>query len=284
MRRSVVWMLAPAILTIGLLFAGGLLLCLRESVSTADGWTLQHYAALLGDREFLAALGLTIAVSLATTVLSAVCGLSLALALHPVVQRSRSITVLLQIPIAVPHLAMALVLINVLAPSGLLARIAYTAGWIAGPADFPQLLNDGQGLGIILAYVLKETPFIALMVLSTLVRTEREYDDVARTLGASPWQRLRWVTIPLAAPALLSSSVIVLAFVFNAFEIPFLLGRPYPAMLSVVAQRRFADVDLAQRPGAMAIALVMLAVTVALAAIYSKVASAVTGAERPSLP
>ena len=82
--------------------------------------------------------------------------------------------------------------------------------------------------------------------LSVLLRVERDYDDVAKTLGASRWQRLRWVTLPLVAPALLSSSVIVLAFIFNAFEIPFLLGRPYPAMLSVVAQRRFLDIDLAQ--------------------------------------
>jgi len=178
---------------------------------------------------------------------------------------------------------MALVLINLASPSGLLARVCHAAGWIPTPAEFPQLLNDAYGLGIILTYILKETPFIALIVLSVLLRVEREYDDVAKTLGASRWQRLRWVTLPLVAPALLSSSVIVLAFIFNAFEIPFLLGRPYPAMLSVVAQRRFLDIDLAQRPAAMAIALVMLGITMLLAFTYSKAGKAVTGIERPSL-
>ena len=66
----------------------------------------------------------------------------------------------------------------------------YAAGLIKAPLDFPVLVQDRYGFGIILAYVLKETPFIALMVLGVLVRLGDEYHSVARTLGASAWQRV----------------------------------------------------------------------------------------------
>jgi len=117
-------------------------------------------------------------------------------------------------------------------------------------------------------------------VLAVLLRTSPEYEALACTLGASRWQRLRYVTWPLAAPALLSSSILVLAFLFHAFEVPYVLGRPYPALLPVVAQRRFVAADVAERPAAMAIALVMFVLTVGLCAVYVRVARSLAGGER----
>ena len=48
--------------------------------------------------------------------------------------------------------------------------------------------------------------------------------------------------------------MLVLAFTVGSYEVPFLLGRPFPATLPVVAYQQFRDPDLAARPLAMAIA------------------------------
>ena len=45
------------------------------------------------------------------------------------------------------------------------------------------------------------------------------------------------------------------AFVFSGFEIPYVLGQPYPAMLGVLVQRKFVSADLSERPEAMAAAM-----------------------------
>lgn len=277
-------MLAPAAFAFACLFGLGLGGAFLESVEGPGGWTLERYRALVAAPEFVASLRFTIAVSVTATVLSAVLGLAMALAMRPAIRRTPRLLALLQTPVAIPHLAMALVVINVAAPSGLMARVGWALGVIGSPADFPELLNDAWGAGIILVYVLKEAPFIALVTLASLLRLGAGYDDVARTLGASAWQRLRYVTIPLAAPALLSSSVIVLAFVFNAFEVPYLTGRPYPAMLAILAQRRFFDAEPAARPEAMAIAMVMFAVTALLCWVYFRAARSLAGPARSMLP
>src|SRR5499426_470397 len=279
-------MLAPALAVIGVLFAGGLALAAAQSLgyfapTGENALTLRHYVSLGDDREIYASLWLTLKLATAATMISAVAGLALALGLREVSRRSRTINLLLQIPLSVPHLAMAGALITVIAPSGLLARMAYAVGLIQQPADFPALINDRYGAGIVLSYVLKEAPFIALMTLALLARLGDEYEQAARVLGASAWQRFRHVTAPLVAPAVVSSSLMVFAFIFGAFETPFILGRPFAAMLSVMAQQRYLDVNLAARPGAIALMVVSALLTAALAWAYLRLTSRLIGLERP---
>jgi len=246
-----------------------------------ESFTLAHYVLLWSDQEFRISLSVTVVIATVATIISAVAGLGLAIILRGLALRYRSLNFWLQIPLAVPHLVMAVVLINVIAPSGLIARVIYAVGLINGPADFPAFVNDRFDVGIILAYVLKETPFVAIMTLALLLRLGNEYENLAKTLGASAWQRLRFVTLPLVAPVVVSAALIVFAFIFGAFEVPYLLGRPYPAMLSVVAQRRYLDVNLAERPGAIAVAVIISAITTAMVWFYLRLVRKLSGTERP---
>jgi putative spermidine/putrescine transport system permease protein len=279
-------MLSPALAVILVLFVGGLLVATGQSLGYfpligEHGLTTAHYRALLGDLEFRRSLVLTFVVASLSTVFSAAAGLALALELQDIARQRRLLNVLLQVPVGVPHLVMAMVVIDLIAPSGLVARAAAAVGLIKAPLEFPVLVNDRYAVGIIFTYVLKETPFIALMTLGVLLRLGDEYHWVAGTLGASPWQRLRHVTLPMVAPAVVSSALMVFAFVFGAFEIPYLLGRPYPAMLSVVAQRQFMDPDLSQRPEAIAIAIVIALVAALSVWIYMRLARTLIGVESP---
>lgn len=287
-RAPIFFSLLPALLIIGLLFLGGLLLAAVGSLGyyapTGEAnFTLAHYGALAADRELLYGLGISLAVATVSTIVSAAVGLALALSLRDAARRSKLLRVLLQSPIAIPHLAMAVVLIDILSSSGLIARVAFAVGLIHAPEQFPALIHDRFGIGIILTYIVKESPFIAVMVLAMLTRIGDEYEVAARSLGASQWQRLRHVTIPLIAPALVSASLVVFAFTFGAFDVPFLLGRTYPAMIGVVAERRYLSVDLTDRPEAIAIAVILSVITAVLVWIYLRIANRLIGIERPTI-
>src|SRR5262245_21705704 len=174
-RLRILLMLSPALLVIGGLFAGGLLLALVQSLGyfspTGEStFTLAHYRALFLDREFLVSLRLTLILATITTAISAVAGLALAIALREMARHSRLLNLLLQVPLAIPHLVISITFIYIISPSGLIARSAFAAGLIRTPGDFPAFTNDGYGAGIILAYVLKDTPFIAVVALALLVR------------------------------------------------------------------------------------------------------------------
>lgn len=280
-------MLLPAVAILGGLFGGGLGLAAMQSLGDfapagEHQFTLEHYRSLLGDSEVRVSIAITFLLATLATAISAAAGLGLALAFRKLARGSRIMSVFLQTPIAIPHLAIAILLVNLIGQSGLIARLAHFATLIQAPSGFPVLINDRYGAGILIAYVLKETPFIALIALAMLRRTADDYELAAATLGASPWQRFRYVTLPLVAPAVISASLLVFAFIFGAFEVPYILGRPYPAMLGVVAQRRFLSADLADRPDAIAIAVLMTLVSAFTVLVYLHVGRKLVG-ERPTL-
>ncbi|MBX7220266.1 MAG: ABC transporter permease subunit [Blastocatellia bacterium] len=279
-------LLLPVLSVVGGLFVGGLVLALAQSLGyfPATGETafsLVHYRTVCSDPEFRSAFLLTFVLAAVATMLSAVLGFAVALAVRDLRWLQPVWRTLLQIPLALPHLAMAVVVINLASSSGLLARLAFACGLVHSPAEFPSLVNDRYGAGIVLSYCLKEIPFIALMTLALLVRIGDDFDMVAQTLGASSWQRFRHVTLPLAAPAVLSASLMVFAFLFGAFEVPFLLGRTYPAMLAVVAQQKFMNADLAQRPVAIALSVVISLITSVLVWLYLRMAQRMVGGNNP---
>ncbi|MGM0502858.1 MAG: ABC transporter permease, partial [Bacillota bacterium] len=71
-------------------------------------------------------------------------------------------------------------------------------------------------------------------------------------------------------PSIGSAFIIVFAFSFGAFEIPFLLGPTYPKTLPVMAYQKYISSDLMQRPYAMVIAVVLTVICVALIYFYKK--------------
>ena len=253
-------MLLPLLLVLLGLFLGGIFLSAIEGMAAKP--------ELFQDPELRAAVAFTLWVATVSTLLSTVTGVAVALALRTTSASNRHAALLLQIPIAMPHLTMALAVICLASPSGIVSRIAYSAGIIQTPAQFPDVVQDPFAIGIILTFWLKETPFIALTSLALLARSGQDYEAVAQTLGAGPWARLRWVTLPLLAPAFLPAALIVFAFVFSSYDVPFLLGRTYPTALSAVAQRYFQSTELAGQPAGMAISIFMTMVSSALAAIY----------------
>jgi putative spermidine/putrescine transport system permease protein len=105
-----------------------------------------------------------------------------------------------------------------------------------------------------------------------LQSVSEDYENVARNLGANRWQRFRYVLWPLMLPGMLRASILVFAFTFGSFEVPYLLGQTYPAALPVLAYRHYHDVDLNARPEAMAMSMVIAVIIVLLILIYMKLA------------
>ena len=246
----------PALLITTVLFGGGLLLSGLQSLgySPALGQTalsLNAYRALFADHTFWDALALTAWVAAGSTAAAAALGTAFAVALHRVARRSAGaggrLRFLFGLTLPVPHLVASILTLLLISQSGLLSRLTAAAGLTAGPQDFPALLYDSRGLGIMLELIWKETPFIGLNVLAALTQLDPRFQEVARTLGAGRWTRFVRVTLPLIRPALLSSSILVFAFTLSSFEVPALLGATSPTTLPVLAYRAFTDTDLTAR-------------------------------------
>ena len=273
--------LAPALIIVVSLLGASLAYGVAQSLGLMsvigqDALSLDAYQNLLSGqglagREFWGSLGYSLWISLASTLVSSATALLIAVWLSERRSGSSNVdTLALNWNLAFPHLVWAVALLLFLSQSGLLARWAATVGLIKTPADFPVLVRERYGIGIILHYISKEIPFLVLILLAVLRAQPVGYDLVAENLGANRWQRLRYVTLPLVTPALLSGALLVFAFIFSSYEVPALLGVGYPRMLPVLALRFFNDPDLRARADGMAISLIITVIVLVVAAISLK--------------
>lgn len=275
-ERFAPWlMLAPALAVIVVLFLGGLALGLFQSLDYLPviGKTtvsLNGYARVLGNLEFRRALLLTLYISFACSLIATVFGVACALVLRRAFPGVRLFTFLFQLNLPVPHLVGAVAIMMLFTQSGFLARLGHLVGAVQSPADFPALVFDPYGIGVILEYAWKETVFIGVIALAILHSLGTDYEELAAGLGANLWQRFVHVLVPLMTPGLLSASVIVFAFVFGAFEVPLLLGATFPVPLSVLAYHYYSDVHLDARTDAMAVTMIMTVIVGTLTYVYMR--------------
>lgn len=267
-------LLAPALVVVLVLFVGGVGLGVLQSLGYqpflgATELSTDAYRGLVDDVEVRRSLVLTFRLALLATGISAVLAVAAALLLRATRRGRKLATLLFTLNLPVPHLVGAAAMLLLLGQSGLLSRVLAAVGLVDVPADAPVLTNDAFGWAILAEYVWKETPFIGVVVLAALSGGVADLEGAARTLGAGAWQRFRFVVLPLITPAVVSTSVIVFAFTFGSYEVPLLLGQPFPATLPVVAFQAYSDTDLTARPRAMAIAVVIAVLVTMVVLAYT---------------
>ena len=259
-RTTITLLLLPTLIAIALLFFGGLLLGLMQSLGYMpliglNKFSFDAYRQLFTDKDFLFSLGLTMWISVTSTLLSVVLAIFTAISLRRTFIGKRIINFLYQFPITIPHVVITIGTMLLFTQSGIMSRLAYHLGIITDQSKFPVLVFDNWGLGVIYVYLWKQIPFIGVIVLSILQSLGNNFEELARSLGANRRQVLWHVLLPTIIPGILPASIICFAFAFGSYEVPFLLGKPYPTVISVLAMRLYQDVDLNARPQAMATAV-----------------------------
>ena len=154
-------------------------------------------------------------------------GLAIALLLNEPLRGRSSLRMISLLPWALPTTVMALGwrwIFN--DPYG---PINQALGWI-GVTPIPFLANPSiTWVATVWADTWKTTPFVALLLLAGLQNIPRDLYEAAQLEGASPWQSLRHITIPLLTPYLLIALVFRLAQALGVFDLVQVLTGGGPA-------------------------------------------------------
>ncbi|MDO7206159.1 ABC transporter permease subunit [Paraclostridium bifermentans] len=118
-------------------------------------------------------------------------------------------------PIVVPHIIVVMLAFAVFSKTGIIARMVYNLNLISDSREFVSLVNDKAGIGIIIVYIYKGMPFIAITVYNILKSLDVKLEDVALNLGANKFQVLKLVIMPQIMPTILSSFIVIFAFSFD---------------------------------------------------------------------
>lgn len=261
MRRAVLLVL-PAVVPVAVVLGITLVLGGAQSLGLMPVVGPQQldasaYSAVVASGELWPALAISLSVATTATSLALVVGFATALAVRATRHGGRILATLAASTIPVPHIIGAAAIGLLLADSGWLARV------VGAEADtWPQFVAGPWWGAVVLEYAWKESAFIALVVVTAIAADADELSDTAAVLGARPLSRIRHVTLPLAAPGLITAGAISFIYALGSFEVPWLLGRAHPEPLPILAYRLFTSTDLSVRPQALAVAMTTVLVCV----------------------
>lgn len=234
------------------------------------GYTTAAWSEVLFNSGFWSSMGYSLYVALLSVFLAVCIALTLSLSWQKNLQKGWLSTAI-YLPLCFPATVMAFFSFQLLAKSGLLARFFYRLGWIEGIQGFPTLVKDAYGMGIVFTSVLLVTPFF-IILFTQLYQSEKLAQLIAlsKTLGANSIQVLLKIVVPVLLKKSLASLVLFVIFVMGSYEVPLLLGRQNPQMISVAVIDKIQRFNLYDMPQGYAMAVLYVLLVVAALLLLKK--------------
>jgi len=129
---------------------------------------------------------------------------------------------------------------------------------------FRQALHLQLGLYTVVAgHLVFTVPFVVLIVAARLQGFDRRLEWAAADLGASPWRTLRYIILPLIAPAILAGALLCVTLSIDEFVITFFTIGPQQTLPLYI----YTQIKFGVTPEVNAIATVILIATLSAFAI-----------------
>lgn len=277
-RGFAIAMLAPAVIALLLIGIYPLLFAINMSLRSymitrppVGMWNMfANYTTVLQDELFWASLLRSAVLFLTTVPVELILGIAIALLINATIWRGMA--AVLRVALVIPFAMTPAVV-------GLLGRLLfdrefgffnYAVGLFGiGPINW---MGDPfwAGAAIALTDIWQWTPFVALVMLSSLTLVPPDSIDACKLEAKGWWKLLRYIQLPFMLPGITAVLIIRTADILKLFDMPFILTRGGPGVsteyVSLYIQRvGFRVFDMG---AASAQALLLLALTIILSRLY----------------
>ncbi|HEX5561312.1 MAG TPA: ABC transporter permease [Nocardioidaceae bacterium] len=223
--------------------------------------TRTPWSQLLGrltSQAVLQALRLSVVTSLAAVAVVTVVGVPLAWALARLDFPGRSLVrALVIVPLVLPPVVGGVALLTAFGRRGLVGAPLDTAFGLTLPYTTA---------AVVVAHTFVALPFFVLSVEGALRATDREFDVVAATLGASRWTTFRTVSLPLAGPGLLAGLVLAWARALGEFGATITFAGNFPGTTRTMPNAIYVELQ-SDPDAALVLSVILMAVSVAVLAL-----------------
>jgi len=169
-----------------------------RQTATWDGFTLDWYRSVLADDALLHSARNSLLVAALTTVAAVLLGTPAALGLARHEFRGKRATqALLYLPVIIPEVVLGAALVTFFGAVELRLSL-----WT-----------------VVLAHVVFSVSYVAIVVRARFAGLDPSLEEAARDLGAGPFETFRRVTLPLAAPGILASALLVFTLSIDDYVI-----------------------------------------------------------------
>ena len=248
-----------------------------QLISEADFVGLRNYVYLLKDESFRESLTVTLKFSSIVVVTEMLIGVGLALLLDRNIRGVSVLRTIFILPMMIAPIVVGLMWRYMYHPSvGILNRILKDWGF----EPIPWLSDSGWALAsIIIADIWQWTPFIFILALAALQSLPRSALEAARIDGASGWQQIIHIKLPLMMPVLIVTGLLRLIDSFKVLEVILVMTNGGPGLSTEIMSLRISRTASEFRELGVAAAmsnyllLLLLALTIIMF-VYNKISDA----------
>ncbi len=230
-HRNSLILIAPALLVLFGLFLYPLCYSLLWAfrVEETGAWGLTNFtrAFALYSKDVLFTL---IIVTLSTVLIAAI---SVAIAGYLTLGEKPAVVALLRWlyrwPLFIPFVVAAQLMRTFLAKNGMMNNLIVGSG-ILEPMQTVSYLD---WRGIVITFVWKQTPFVALLLAGAMASLDRSTFEAARNMGARPFRVLWQIALPQSATTLMVGLILSYVTMMSVLSVPLMINAQTPTMITV---------------------------------------------------
>jgi multiple sugar transport system permease protein len=265
-RRHLGWapyaLLAPSLVYLAVFFALPMVNAFGLAFQgDAGGYSLEPIRRMLGDERFGDALTTTLLLVVIIVPIQFAVAMSMALVVNARLKGTDLWLYVFALPLGISELAAGIVWFSVFTEQGWLNSLLTQLGVLDRPFIFldyqrPVLLI----LTIVVAEAWRATSIIMVILVAGLQGIPRDYLEAADVFGATAWQRVRHVILPLLKPSIRVALILRTILAFQVFATVIALAGSATNVLAGEAYRWYQNLRDARVAAAYATLILILSV------------------------
>ncbi len=270
-------LILPVTLFLCLFFLYPFLLVSKQAFSTGAGFTLDNFREVTGYWKFPITMRNTLLLAAAVVPIQLALALLMATMVNKMKKGRDLVLYVWTIPLGISDLAAGIIWLAIFDQSGFLNSMMNGLGLVDKPVNLLTFQNPGiVFLAIMLAEIWRATAIMLVILVAGIGLIPKEYYEAAEVFGASPWKRFLRITLPLLRPSLQTALVLRVILAFEIFAVVAALGGTlFPVLMGETYAYQF---DLLNSGAAAALALIILAISIAFTLIILRVLRVPKGA------
>ena len=207
-----------------------------QTIGEAEFVGLKNYVTLLNDPNFLESLSVTLKFAFFVVTFEMLIGVGLALLLDRNIRGMSILRTLFILPMMIAPVVVGLMWRYMYHPS--VGTFNRTLDGLGLPkVDW---LGDHALMSVIIADIWQWTPFIFILALAALQSLPRSALEAARIDGATAWQQIIYIKLPLMMPVLIVTGLLRLIDAFKVLEVILVMTEGGPGLSTEILALRIS--------------------------------------------
>ena len=213
------WLILPSLAYLLLFFAWPMVKAFQLAFQDEGAWTLEPFRTMVNDVEFNNAVRFTVLLIVVIVPVQFVLALVMALLVNAKLRGRGIFLYIFLLPLAISDLAAGIVWSSMFTELGYLNTVLEKVGLIDIPYIWINPARESLLLFcVVVAEVWRSTALIMIILVAGLQGIPRDYSEAAEVFGASFFQRVRHVILPMLKPSIQVALLLRLILAFEVFS------------------------------------------------------------------